>query len=138
VGDYSAVHNDKAKNRRVAYILHLTKDWDSSWGGALVWCRPFLPIVPSFNSLTIFSVSSRTHHFVQPVSGPTKEATTCSALTAYPLLPRTCPAEPVSRRLGTSGFFFATDLEEFSHWNDFVSTLPPVDVGNVDEVGLFL
>ena len=34
-GDHSLPHTDHVHQRTVAYVLHLTKDWQPEWGGAL-------------------------------------------------------------------------------------------------------
>jgi hypothetical protein len=67
-GDYSLPHSDSAAPRSVAFVLHLTKDWDPGWGGALFWCPSGLQIVPGFNRLTLFNVTATSTHFVTPVS----------------------------------------------------------------------
>ena len=70
-GDHSLPHTDWAGQRTVAYVWHLSKDWLPAWGGALYWCN--LPhakatIHASFNSLVLFSVNTKSSHFVTTVS----------------------------------------------------------------------
>ena len=72
-GDYTMPHTDKAgggddSKRRVAFILHLTREWNPVFGGDMVWMNPAYHIHPSFNSLTLFSVSDSSWHFVSPVA----------------------------------------------------------------------
>jgi Rps23 Pro-64 3,4-dihydroxylase Tpa1-like proline 4-hydroxylase len=37
-GDFSMPHADFYDMRTVAYVWHLSKDWNPNWGGALYWC----------------------------------------------------------------------------------------------------
>lgn len=85
-GDYAAPHTDVSTysaetlspeelarfpggyRRAVAFVCHMTKDWDSSWGGDLVWSTPMTHITPRFNSLTLFPSHNDAWHFVQPVA----------------------------------------------------------------------
>jgi Rps23 Pro-64 3,4-dihydroxylase Tpa1-like proline 4-hydroxylase len=67
-GDYSLPHNDATGNRTVAYVWHLTKEWERSWGGHFYWCRTGSYFAPSFNTLLIFKVHKHSDHFVCPVS----------------------------------------------------------------------
>lgn len=67
-GDYSAPHNDTGAGRHVAFIHHLTKDWDDTWGGDMVWCSPYGAFAPSFNTLFLFKVSDDSFHFVNQVT----------------------------------------------------------------------
>ena len=52
------VHTDRAGSftegarRRVAFVLHLTKDWESRLGGDLVFMNPPTFVTPTFNALT--------------------------------------------------------------------------------------
>lgn len=70
-GDHSLPHTDWAGQRTVAYVWHLSKDWQPEWGGGLYWCG--LPHAKatfhaSFNTLVLFSVSTTSSHFVTTVS----------------------------------------------------------------------
>jgi len=61
-GDFLTTHNDHlpGKNRLAAYVLNMTPDWRTDWGGSL----QFLDIngkveehyVPAFNALNVFRV----------------------------------------------------------------------------------
>ena len=88
------VHTDRAGSftegarRRVAFVLHLTKDWESRLGGDLVFMNPPTFVTPTFNALTLFSVSRTSWHFVSPV---VREA------------------PPHLKRLAFSGWWMSTD-----------------------------
>ena len=71
VGDHSLPHTDYQDEQTVAYVWHLTKDWDPTWGGAFCWCpahsrNPF--IHPSFNTLILHTLSPSSSHFVTAVN----------------------------------------------------------------------
>jgi hypothetical protein len=68
-GDYQLPHTDAQRGGSTAYIWHLTKDWNPSWGGSFVWCQTGTSVLPRFNSLTIFNVTEHSLHFVEPVAG---------------------------------------------------------------------
>lgn len=75
IDDHSLPHSDYLGKRTVAFVWHLTKDWDPKWGGALYWCNahnhnPF--VHASFNTLNLFSVSPNSTHFVTAVSKQAK------------------------------------------------------------------
>ncbi|MGH8398710.1 MAG: 2OG-Fe(II) oxygenase [Gammaproteobacteria bacterium] len=61
-GSFLKRHNDinQAGNRRIAYVLNLTRDWQVDWGGILQFLDNGGCIeethFPSFNSLTLFQV----------------------------------------------------------------------------------
>ena len=70
-GDHSLPHTDWAGQRTVAYIWHLSKDWLAEWGGALYWCpydHATATLPASFNTLVLFSVTTKSSHFVTTVS----------------------------------------------------------------------
>ena len=59
--NYLMMHNDSANSdRRVAYVLNLSKNWHVDWGGLLHFIdengQVTETFVPTFNSLTFFSV----------------------------------------------------------------------------------
>ena len=88
-GDYSAPHSDAGGGRHVAFVWHLSEDWDAAWGGDLVWCAPFATMPATFNTLYLFKVSDASHHFVSPV-------------TEY----------AAGRRLAVNGWFVVDDARE--------------------------
>jgi hypothetical protein len=67
-GDYSLPHDDRYGPRSLAFVWHLARNWDPSWGGHLYWAPTMTYLKPTFNTLTIFPVSKRSWHFVCPVS----------------------------------------------------------------------
>jgi Rps23 Pro-64 3,4-dihydroxylase Tpa1-like proline 4-hydroxylase len=68
-GDYSLPHDDVGRGRTVAFVWHLTRDWDTRWGGDFFWCSPPVSTPPRFNSLVLFPVVlGRSMHFVCPVA----------------------------------------------------------------------
>lgn len=52
-------------------MWHLSKDWQPEWGGALYWAQEPHNIAfkaASFNTLVLFSVNTKSSHFVTSVS----------------------------------------------------------------------
>lgn len=72
-GDHSLPHQDFGLGRNVAFIWHLTKRWDPSWGGGLFWCPSGITVCPQFNCFTIFNVTSASAHLVTVVSQYARE-----------------------------------------------------------------
>lgn len=70
-GSFLVVHDDHVDNedRRLAYVINLTRHWRADWGGALSFCAPDGSIsesfFPHFNSLSLFRVPQS--HFVSYV-----------------------------------------------------------------------
>lgn len=72
-GDYTTTHSDTINSgdgsRRLAFVLHLSTDWQPEWGGELIFLSPYLALTPSYNRLTLFPVGDMRHqHLVSPVS----------------------------------------------------------------------
>ncbi len=71
-GDHSLPHDDflghRDEHRQVAFVWHLTKHWQSAWGGEFFWCRKNRYVSPSFNTLLLFRVQPTIMHFVTNVS----------------------------------------------------------------------
>lgn len=71
-GDHSLPHNDfigqEGAHRQVAFVWHLTKNWQANWGGDLYWCKKNRYISPSFNTLILFNVGDDSAHLVTTVS----------------------------------------------------------------------
>jgi hypothetical protein len=67
-GDHSLPHRDFGMSRTVAFVWHLTKAWQSSWGGHLYWCPSGTSVAPMFNCLTLFNVLPSSLHLVTSVS----------------------------------------------------------------------
>ncbi|MCB9718534.1 MAG: 2OG-Fe(II) oxygenase [Myxococcales bacterium] len=62
-GDYILPHEDCGDGRRtVAYVWHLTRAWNESWGGDFVWCPTGTLVRPAFNQLVMFTVGYDEHH----------------------------------------------------------------------------
>lgn len=67
-GQFLRQHDDKhdAENRRYAYVLNLSRDWQADWGGLLHFVDPDgaarEAFLPRFNSLSLFKVPHP--HFV--------------------------------------------------------------------------
>ena len=68
-GDHSLPHQDLGLGRSVAWVWHLTKDWDPRWGGGFFWCPSGVSMAPQFNCFTLFTVTPASAHFVTVVSG---------------------------------------------------------------------
>jgi hypothetical protein len=67
-GDYSLPHSDAGQLREVAFVWHLTRDWNPRWGGELYWCPTSRALSPQFNWLTLFRVHPGSTHLVCPVA----------------------------------------------------------------------
>ena len=72
-GDHSLPHTDlvsagQKEYRQVAFVWHLTKNWQHNWGGDLFWCPTNRYLTPTFNTLLLFTVGKNSLHFVTPVS----------------------------------------------------------------------
>jgi hypothetical protein len=67
-GDHSLPHQDAGLGRSVAFVWHLTKDWDPRWGGGFFWCPSGITMKPQFNCFTLFNVTRASAHFVTVVS----------------------------------------------------------------------
>lgn len=71
-GSFLRAHDDQvaAEDRRVAYVINLTRDWRPDWGGLLHFCDEQCDVVdtfvPHFNSLSLFTVPQ--NHFVSYVA----------------------------------------------------------------------
>jgi Rps23 Pro-64 3,4-dihydroxylase Tpa1-like proline 4-hydroxylase len=67
-GDYQWPHADAGDGRNLSFVWNLTKGWQREWGGHLYWCSPPANVVPAFNTLVLFRVTTASYHFVCPVS----------------------------------------------------------------------
>lgn len=67
-GDFSLPHADEGRDRQVAFLWQLTKDWKPEWGGQFYWGPTQELIAPRFNSLCLFTIDPYRTHFVAPVS----------------------------------------------------------------------
>lgn len=70
-GSFLLAHDDHvdAENRRLAYVINLTRQWRPDWGGLLHFGRPDGSVsdtfFPHFNSMSVFAVPQT--HFVSYV-----------------------------------------------------------------------
>ena len=116
-GDFSAPHNDAGNfARRVSYVLHLAEGWDSAVrGGGLWWCGPpAVGVGAAHNALTLFGVSRRSSHFVEPVrdDAPADQ-------------PGGGASGGAPRRLAISGFYVSDDDDEIAGWRAFADAREP-------------
>jgi Rps23 Pro-64 3,4-dihydroxylase Tpa1-like proline 4-hydroxylase len=67
--DFLRLHNDDLRNRRFAFVLYLSPEWQTTYGGTLhlVDGAKTVQIDPEYNSLAIFDVTLGTRHFVAPI-----------------------------------------------------------------------
>lgn len=82
-GHFLTAHNDiiDKENRRVAYVLNLTKGWRADWGGLLQFTDGHEHVtdtfMPTFNSLTLFEVPMWHHvSYVSPFASQGRYAIT--------------------------------------------------------------
>lgn len=71
--DYIGPHSDWSvdpgeNQRRIAFVLQLSMNWNNTWGGDFVWGNPFTFVHSGFNRLLLFPVSEHSVHFVSPVT----------------------------------------------------------------------
>jgi Rps23 Pro-64 3,4-dihydroxylase Tpa1-like proline 4-hydroxylase len=69
-GDFLSSHTDDVKSKRLSFVLYLSADWESRFGGLLHLIDrngDRIEIEPDYNSLVVFDVTARTEHFVSPV-----------------------------------------------------------------------
>ena len=79
-GDFLARHSDHMDTRQLAYVIQFTKGWKPEYGGLLMiqnaqdYNLIEKVIVPKFNSITIFNVSTHNNpHFVSQVATGVKK-----------------------------------------------------------------
>lgn len=69
-GDFLSSHHDK--ERGIAFVWNLTKDWKPEYGGNLSLIDPqtknIKTIIPTFNTLSIFNLQEEVTHWVSEVS----------------------------------------------------------------------
>lgn len=69
-GDFLRPHSDDNRDRRVALVIYLSADWDSSAGGALEVRDSgggVTTVQPEFNSVVVFDVLAETLHAVPTI-----------------------------------------------------------------------
>jgi Rps23 Pro-64 3,4-dihydroxylase Tpa1-like proline 4-hydroxylase len=135
-GDYIMPHTDLYRHenvfRRVAFVIHLSKDWDVSYGGDFVWCNPHAVVPPrcisivaltsrlpdpsprSYNTMVLFPVSPHSCHWVR-----CKSAARATSLThaRYKVSPVFKGTPPTLKRLAVSGWWMSSSntLEQEMH-----------------------
>ena len=72
-GDYSMGHSDRAATmrdsvRRIAFVLHMSRGWDSKYGGTLVYLNPMQLIESLFNNMILFKTTHKSFHIVTPIA----------------------------------------------------------------------
>ncbi len=79
--DYLLCHDDQLENRKIAYILYLSEDFSAKDGGALALlsddkgkpAETEQRYYPTFNTLVLFAVSSKSWHMVEEVLSARKK-----------------------------------------------------------------
>ena len=74
-GDHSNPHTDRLDARTITFLWQLTKDWKPEWGGAFYWNKAYYENAyqhPSYNTLLLFSVTTKSVHMVTPVTKKAK------------------------------------------------------------------
>jgi hypothetical protein len=69
-GDFLRSHSDDVKNRRIALVIYLSPDWESTFGGTLVMTDREgneTRVDPGYNSMVVFDVLAETTHLVEPI-----------------------------------------------------------------------
>ncbi|XP_043288747.1 prolyl 3-hydroxylase OGFOD1 [Venturia canescens] len=94
--DYLLCHDDNLGDRRIAFILYLSKDWSLEDGGTLdlfdtdengVPNKIVRSLVPEYNSLIFFEVHDDSYHQVSEVKSPEKSRWTINGWFHGPVVP---------------------------------------------------
>lgn len=70
-GHYLRAHHDQQNDRKVAFILYLSPDWDPAYGGQLTIKGregEVARVEPLYNSLVLFDVAHHRHHYIEPLT----------------------------------------------------------------------
>ncbi|XP_076180116.1 prolyl 3-hydroxylase sud1 [Ptiloglossa arizonensis] len=101
--DYLLCHDDNMGDRRIAFILYLSKNWTMEDGGALDLFdtdENGLPrnvvrsLIPEYNSLVFFEVVDNSYHQVAEITSPDKSRWTINGWFHGPLRENTRPQRP--------------------------------------------
>lgn len=120
--DYLLCHDDNMGDRRIAYILYLSKNWTPEDGGALDLFdtdEHGLPrnvvksLVPEYNSLVFFEVVDNSYHQVAEVLSPEKSRWTINGWFHGPLRESTRPPRPEVQLTYVEPVETETDLNEW-------------------------
>src|SRR5262245_129030 len=71
VGDFLKLHDDNARNRKLALVFYLTPGWESSFGGALTIINMegnATRIEAEYNSMVAFDVTAGSKHFIKEIT----------------------------------------------------------------------
>lgn len=69
-GDYLRPHSDQIGDYSLAFMLYLSPEWESRFGGTLninLPDRGTLKLVPEFNNLVLFNVEAQAMHYVSMI-----------------------------------------------------------------------
>lgn len=72
-GDYLLFHDDLVEQRKIAYVINLSKGFTSKDGGRFMMYnmkkpqKPAIVVLPEFNTVVCFKVSTKTLHAVEEV-----------------------------------------------------------------------
>ncbi|XP_043515518.1 prolyl 3-hydroxylase OGFOD1 isoform X2 [Frieseomelitta varia] len=95
--DYLLCHDDNMGDRKIAFVLYLSKDWTEDDGGALDLFdtdENNLPrnvvksLIPEYNSLVFFEVLENSFHQVAEIKSPNKSRWSINGWFHGPLRPR--------------------------------------------------
>ncbi|KAK9302116.1 hypothetical protein QLX08_005731 [Tetragonisca angustula] len=95
--DYLLCHDDNMGDRKIAFVLYLSKDWTEDDGGALDLFdtdESNLPrnvvksLIPEYNSLVFFEVVENSYHQVAEITSPDKSRWSINGWFHGPLRPR--------------------------------------------------
>lgn len=101
--DYLLCHDDNLGDRRIAFVLYLSKNWTAEDGGSLDLFdtdSSGLPrnivrsLVPEYNSLVFFEVSDTSYHQVAEIISSDKSRCTINGWFHGPVKPSTRPPRP--------------------------------------------
>lgn len=101
--DYLLCHDDNMGDRRIAFVLYLSKDWTAEDGGALDLFdtdehgqprNVVKSLVPQYNSLVFFEVEDNSYHQVAEVVSPVKSRWTINGWFHGPLITSSRPPRP--------------------------------------------
>ncbi|XP_053978545.1 prolyl 3-hydroxylase OGFOD1 [Hylaeus volcanicus] len=101
--DYLLCHDDNIGDRRIAFILYLSKNWTTEDGGALdlfdtddngLPRNVVRSLVPEYNSLVFFEVVDNSYHQVAEITSPDKSRWTINGWFHGPLKESTRPPRP--------------------------------------------
>lgn len=102
--DFLLCHDDNMGDRRIAFILYLSKNWEASDGGALELFDTDeygLPrdvvesLIPEYNSLIFFEVTDNSYHQVAEVVSPDKSRWSISGWFHGPIIEKENIPRPI-------------------------------------------